>query len=77
MLVTKTERPELHPDDFMIVSVSLAFRAKLNPEVDVNMNQHVDFVQYYDPNIKDPQPANSTQATADNIDGKWNSNKTS
>jgi hypothetical protein len=33
-MAKKTERPELHPDDFMVVSVNLAFRAKLNPEVD-------------------------------------------
>jgi hypothetical protein len=33
-MAKKTERPASHPDDFMIVAVSLAFRAKLNPEVD-------------------------------------------
>jgi len=37
-----------------------------------NMHQHVDFVQYYDPTIKDPQPANPAQAMADDIEGKWN-----
>jgi hypothetical protein len=38
----------------------------------VNVSEHVDFVQYYDPNIKDPQPANPAQAMADDIEGKWN-----
>jgi hypothetical protein len=33
-MAKKTERPAPHPDDFMIVAVSLAFQAKLNPEVD-------------------------------------------
>jgi hypothetical protein len=33
-MAKKTERPAHHPDDFMIVTVSLAFQAKLNPEVD-------------------------------------------
>ena len=33
-MVKKTQRPTAHPDDFMIVAVSLAFQAKLNPEVD-------------------------------------------
>ena len=27
------EKPMRHPDDFMVVTVSLEFRAKLNPEV--------------------------------------------
>jgi hypothetical protein len=33
-MTKKTERPTPHPDDFMIVAVSLAFQAKLNPEVE-------------------------------------------
>jgi hypothetical protein len=33
-MAKKTDRPAPHPDDFMIVAVSLAFQAKLNPEVD-------------------------------------------
>jgi hypothetical protein len=31
-MAKKTAAP--HPDDFIVVSVNLAFRAKLNPEVD-------------------------------------------
>jgi hypothetical protein len=38
----------------------------------VNMSEHVDFLQYYDPNIKDPQPADPAQAMADDIEEKWN-----
>jgi Uncharacterized alpha/beta hydrolase domain (DUF2235) len=37
----------------------------------VNLNEHVDFVQYYDPRIKDPQPANPAQTMADDIEEKW------
>jgi len=37
----------------------------------VNMNEHVDFAQYYDPNIKDPKPANPVQTMADDIEEKW------
>jgi hypothetical protein len=33
-MAKKTERPAPHPDDFMVVALSLAFQAKLNPEVD-------------------------------------------
>ena len=33
-MTKKTKRPEPHPDDYMIVAVSLVFQAKLNPEVD-------------------------------------------
>jgi hypothetical protein len=33
-MAKKTERPVPHPDDFMMVAVSLAFQAKLNPEAD-------------------------------------------
>jgi hypothetical protein len=36
-----------------------------------NMNEHVDFVQYYDPNIKDPKAADPAQTMADDIEGKW------
>jgi Uncharacterized alpha/beta hydrolase domain (DUF2235) len=36
-----------------------------------NMNEHVDFVQYYDPNVKDPKPADPAQCLADDIEGKW------
>jgi hypothetical protein len=37
----------------------------------VNMNEHVDFVQYYDPKIRDPKPANPAQTMADDIEEKW------
>jgi hypothetical protein len=37
----------------------------------VNMNEHVDFAQYYDPKIEDPKPANPAQAMADDIEEKW------
>jgi hypothetical protein len=33
-MAKKTERPAPHPDDFMVVSVGLAFQAKQNPDVD-------------------------------------------
>lgn len=42
----------------------------------VNMNEHVDFVQYYDPKIKDPKPANPAQTIADDIEEKWRQNRT-
>ncbi len=32
-MAKKTGKPEPHPDDFMLVTVSLEFRAKPNPEV--------------------------------------------
>src|SRR5262249_33148923 len=32
-MAKKMGKPEPHPDDFMLVTVSLEFRAKLNPEV--------------------------------------------
>ena len=32
--MSKPKKPMPHPDDFMVVSVSLEFRAKLNPEVE-------------------------------------------
>jgi hypothetical protein len=35
------------------------------------MNEHVDFVQYYNPKIKDPKPAAPAQTMADDIEGKW------
>jgi hypothetical protein len=31
-MAEKPRRPQPHPDDFMLVSVALEFRAKLNPE---------------------------------------------
>jgi len=37
----------------------------------VNMNEHVDFVQYYDQKIEDPKPANPAQRMADDIEEKW------
>ena len=37
----------------------------------VNMKEHIDFAQYYDPNIKNPQPANPAQTMADDIEAKW------
>ena len=36
-----------------------------------NMSEHVDFVQYYDPDNKDPKPADPAQTMADDIEGKW------
>src|SRR5438552_3420987 len=33
-MAKKPERPTLHPDDFMVVSVCLAFQAKLSPLAD-------------------------------------------
>ena len=33
-MAKKTERPAPHPDDFMVVGISLAFQAKPNPEVE-------------------------------------------
>lgn len=36
------------------------------------MKNHVDFVQYFDPKIDDPQPANpETSQVADDIEYKW------
>ena len=32
-MARKLGRPEPHPDDFMLVTVSLEFRAKINPDV--------------------------------------------
>jgi hypothetical protein len=37
----------------------------------VNMNEHVDFVQYYDPKLEDPNPPNPAQKMADDIEEKW------
>jgi hypothetical protein len=37
----------------------------------VNMNEHVDFVQYYDPRNPDPKPANPAQCLAEDIEEKW------
>jgi hypothetical protein len=36
-----------------------------------NMSEHVDFVQYYDPNNQNPKPADPAQTLADDIEGKW------
>ena len=33
-MAKKTERPAPHPDDFMTVTLTIAFQAKLNLEVD-------------------------------------------
>jgi len=35
------------------------------------MSEHVDFVQYFDPKIENPEPANPAQAMADDIEEKW------
>jgi hypothetical protein len=35
------------------------------------MNEHVDFVRYYDPDNKDPKPADPAQTMADDIEEKW------
>jgi hypothetical protein len=36
-----------------------------------NMNEHVDFLQYYDPNSANPRPANPAAEIADDIEAKW------
>jgi hypothetical protein len=36
-----------------------------------NMNEHVDFAQYYDPTIKDPRTADPARTIADDIEEKW------
>jgi hypothetical protein len=33
-MITKQKKAMPHPDDFMVVTVALAFQAKLNPEVE-------------------------------------------
>lgn len=43
----------------------------------VNMSEHVDFVQYYDPEIKDPKPADPAQTKADDIEEKWHRSRSS
>jgi hypothetical protein len=37
----------------------------------INMNKHVDFVQYYDPTNPNPKPADPAQCVADDIEEKW------
>jgi hypothetical protein len=37
----------------------------------VNMNKHIDFIQYYDPANPHPTPANPPRCLADDIEGKW------
>jgi uncharacterized protein (DUF2235 family) len=41
-----------------------------------NMNEHVDFLQYYDPAIPNPKPADPAQCVADDIEEKWAKAKT-
>jgi uncharacterized protein (DUF2235 family) len=36
-----------------------------------NMSEHVDFVQYYEPNNQNPKPTDPAQTVADDIEGKW------
>jgi uncharacterized protein (DUF2235 family) len=36
-----------------------------------NMSAHVDFIQYYDPDVQDPKPADPAQTIADDIEEKW------
>jgi hypothetical protein len=36
-----------------------------------NMREHVDFVQYFDPNVHDPQRADPAQAVAADIESVW------
>jgi hypothetical protein len=43
--------------------------------IPANMSAHVDFAQYYDPNIKDPKPADPARTIADNIEEKWERTK--
>jgi hypothetical protein len=66
------------PEAIMHKSVYRRFAAgpvvlfdRINQYRPANMSQHVDFVQYYDPNVKDPQPADPAQVVADDIEGKW------
>jgi hypothetical protein len=66
------------PEAIMHKSVYRRFAAgpvvlfdRINQYRPANMSQHVDFVQYYDPNVMDPQPADPPQVVADDIEGKW------
>ncbi len=36
-----------------------------------NMCEHVDFVQYFDPNNNDPKPADPTQCLASDVEARW------
>jgi hypothetical protein len=36
-----------------------------------NMSEHVDFIQYYDPDVTTPKPADPSHAVADDIEAKW------
>jgi Uncharacterized alpha/beta hydrolase domain (DUF2235) len=36
-----------------------------------NMSEHIDFIQYYDPDVQDPKTADPAQTVADDIEGKW------
>jgi hypothetical protein len=48
-MTKKTERPEPHPDDFMIVTLSLEFRAKPNPKVEDPLPFELTASQYTPP----------------------------
>jgi hypothetical protein len=37
----------------------------------LNMSEHIDFLQCYDPNVKDAKPGDPAQTMADDIEGKW------
>ncbi len=37
-----------------------------------NVNAHVDFVQYFDPEVSDPQPADPPRCIASDIESLWN-----
>jgi hypothetical protein len=50
---------------------------KLGTYRPANMKDHVDFVQYFDPNSKDPRPADpETSQVADDIEYKWERKRT-
>jgi hypothetical protein len=36
-----------------------------------NMCEHLDFVQYFDPNNTDPKPADPTQCMASDVEARW------
>jgi hypothetical protein len=49
-MAKKTERPLPHPDDFMVVTLSLEFRAKPNPEVEDPLPFELSASKYTPPN---------------------------
>jgi hypothetical protein len=37
----------------------------------VNVNEHIDFLQYYDSSNSNPKPTDPAQCVADDIEAKW------